>query len=229
MRARNHQGLTTARCAVSAALVVALSCLGAYGCGSNAGTAGGSDAAAAKETQVEQQSAEQKAEEKTEPKTDTKTETDDEAQAAGKTDDATQQTSQDTQATQAASEPASEASMTMDRFPREWNGTYRGTSDNGDGPVSEWRTLYLEIDSTSPDGSFEGICHVDGDLAYYCAGKVDLTTRAVSIWGTEWIEQGDLIYMCRFDGDVTQDWHTMGGTKEALGGDPHPGPWELHA
>lgn len=117
----------------------------------------------------------------------------------------------------------------VSRFPRSWSGGYRGTSDNGNGPQSEWRDLRLEIDSVSADGTISGTCFIDGTPAYRVRGWIDLDTREVSIWGTEWIEQGHLVYMCRFDGTLSRDYGHMEGKKEALGGDPHPGPWELDA
>ncbi len=82
-------------------------------------------------------------------------------------------------------------------------------------------------------GNLRGICSIEGQEAYDVEGKVDLENLTVEFHGTSWINQSGLNYMCTFYGDLSSDYKSMSGTKEAINtsseSERHPGPWKLWA
>ncbi|MDO4797561.1 MAG: serine/threonine-protein kinase [Coriobacteriales bacterium] len=131
--------------------------------------------------------------------------------------------------TQGGTDTASNASS----FPRSWTGSYQGTSGGNGTQNKVYRDLGLQISSIDEGGSFSGTCYIDGDPAYSVAGMVNWSTGAIDFYGTDWINQGGLVYMCDFSGSLDSGRQNMSGTKVAINtesaDEAHPGPWELHA
>lgn len=131
------------------------------------------------------------------------------------------------------SDPGSGSESNASSFPRSWKGSYQGTSGGNGSQNKVYRDLALEISSIDEDGNFSGTCYIDSDPTYYVAGTVDWSSGAIDFYGTEWINQGGLVYMCDFNGSLDSGRQNMSGTKVAINtesaSEAHPGPWEMHA
>ena len=126
-------------------------------------------------------------------------------------------------------DPGAEAAS---RFPRTWTGTYEGYSQHAANNTII-RSVQMTFTSVSSDGSLAGTCAIGvaeegvgaGMGSYNVEGAIDWSTGAVQLWGTTWIDMGDLIGMRSFTG-------VLNGTDSSIVGTStdgtHEGVWQMY-